>query len=84
MNDTDETAVVEVPYTTLQPATLRAVVEEFVTRDTTDYGVRERTLEERVADVMRQLHRGEARLVFDAKMGTVNIVPKTVAPSSSS
>ncbi len=76
MTEKDETAVVEVPYTALQPATLRAVIEEFVTRDTTDYGVRERTLEERVADVMRQLRRGEARVVFDANLGTVNIVPK--------
>lgn len=76
MTEKDETLVVEVPYTALQPATLRAVIEEFVTRDTTDYGVRERTLEERVADVMRQLRRGEARLVFDANLGTVNIVPK--------
>ena len=64
----------EVPYTSLRPATLRAVIEEFVTRDTTDYGERERTLEDKVEDVMRQLKRGEARLVFDAETGTANIV----------
>lgn len=66
--------VIEVPYTALQPATLRAVVEEFVTRDTTDYGERERSLEEKVADVMRQLKRGEAKVVFDGEAATVNIV----------
>lgn len=70
----DDTAIVEVPYTALAPPTLRAVVEEFVTRDTTDYGERARTLEEKVADVMRQLERGEARVVFDPQTGTVNIV----------
>jgi uncharacterized protein YheU (UPF0270 family) len=41
--------VIEVPCISLQPATLRAVVEEFVTRATTDYDERERTLEEKVA-----------------------------------
>jgi len=53
---------------------LRAVIEEFVTRDTTDYGERARALEEKVEDVMRQLRRGQAQVVFDPETGTVNIV----------
>jgi len=57
-----------------KPATLRAVIEEFVTRDTTDYGERERALEEKIEDVMRQLRRGQAQVVFDPETGTVNIV----------
>ena len=73
----DSPDAIDVPYTSLQPATLRALVEEFVTRDTTDYGERERTLEEKVEDVMRQLRRGEAKVLFDPETGTVNIV---VAP----
>jgi uncharacterized protein YheU (UPF0270 family) len=66
---------VEVPHTELEPDTLRRVVEEFVTRSGTDYGLRERTLDEKVADVMRQLERGEARIVFDAGTGSVDIAP---------
>ena len=54
MNGNDDTSVIKVAYTALQPATVRALVEEFVTRDTTDYGERERTLEDKVGDVMRQ------------------------------
>ncbi len=69
------TPPVEVPYTSLNPETLRAVVEEYVTRAGTDYGWRERTLPEKVADVMRQLERGEAKIVFDAELGSVNILP---------
>lgn len=75
MTDDDDVGVIEVLYTSLRPATLRAVVEEFVTRDTTDYGDRERTLDEKVEDVMRQLRRAAVRVVFDTKSGTVNIVP---------
>ena len=85
MSEDDDTPAIEVPYTSLQPGTLRAVIEEFVTRDTTDYGARERNLEEKVADVMRQLQRGDARLVFDPSTGTVNIVLRRqrVPPSDS-
>jgi uncharacterized protein YheU (UPF0270 family) len=75
MNEDERTETIEVPHTLLRPATLRTVIEEFVTRDTTDYGERERSLEEKVEDVMRQLRRGEAKVVFDPATGTVNVVP---------
>ncbi len=74
MNANDESKAITVPYTSLQPATLRTLIEEFVTRDTTDYGERERTLEEKVEDVMRQLQRREAQVVFDPESGTANVV----------
>ena len=73
----NNTEAVEVPYTSLLADTLRAVIEEFITRAGTDYGERERTLEEKIADVMRQLRRGEAKVVFDPRTDTVNIVPTT-------
>jgi uncharacterized protein YheU (UPF0270 family) len=74
MTEDERADAVEVPHTSLQPSTLRAVIEEFVTRDTTDYGERERSLEEKVEDVLRQLRRGEAKVVFDVEAGTVNIM----------
>jgi len=48
------------------------VIEEFVSRDGTDYGNVEKTVEQTIADVMRQLDRGEARLVVDPATGSVN------------
>jgi uncharacterized protein len=71
---TDGADAIEVPYDSLNPETLRAVVEEFITRAGTDYGDHERTLDSKIADVMRQLQRGEAMVVFDARPDTVNIV----------
>jgi uncharacterized protein YheU (UPF0270 family) len=70
----DEEHFIKVPYTALEPDTLRRLIEEFVTRDTTDYGVRVRTLEEKVADVMRQLHRGEVVIVVEQVSNTINLV----------
>ena len=43
-------------------------------REGTDYGAREYSLEEKVAHVMRQLRRGEARIVFQPETETVTIV----------
>jgi uncharacterized protein YheU (UPF0270 family) len=65
---------VEIPIDALGPDVLQAVIESFVGREGTDYGERERSLEEKVADVRRQLERGEARIVFDPESESVNIV----------
>lgn len=73
MSDSPEP--VEVPLDALPADTLRALIESFVAREGTDYGDRERTLEEKVADVRRQLDHGEARIVFDPETESVNIVP---------
>lgn len=66
---------VEVPYTALSADALRGLVEEFVTRDGTDYGVRERSVDEKIRDVMRQLERGEVKIMFDPASRTANLVP---------
>jgi uncharacterized protein len=56
--------------TLLSPAALRAVVQEFVTRDGTDHS----SVERRIENVMRQLDGGRVELHFDAKTETCNIV----------
>ena len=65
---------VEIPHRDLSEAALRGVVESFVLREGTDYGQRDYSLEEKIAAVMRQLDRGEARIVFEPETGTVSIV----------
>ena len=59
-----------IPYTKLSPATLRAVVQEFVTRDGTDQS----SIERRVESVLRQLEAGRVDLHFDNQTETCNIV----------
>ena len=65
----------EIPADALSPDALRALVEEFVTRDGTDYGAVERSLEEKIAQVESQLASGEVSIVFDRETETANIVP---------
>jgi uncharacterized protein YheU (UPF0270 family) len=73
--------VTEVPYTQLSPDVLRRLVEEFVTRNGTDYGAVERSVDDKVAAVLRQLERGEALVVFDGDTESVNIVTSTRPPT---
>ena len=66
---------VEVPASALSPDALRGLVVEFVTRDGTDYGVRERSLEDKVRDVLRQIERGEVKIMFDPASSSANLIP---------
>jgi uncharacterized protein YheU (UPF0270 family) len=67
-------AAVIVPFTELSPEALQGVLESFVLREGTDYGERETSLDQKVAHVLRQLERGEARIVFDPNTETVDVV----------
>ena len=69
-------APLQIPIDSLSPEALAGLVEEFVTRDGTDYGLLEKTLAEKKSAILRQLQRGEAIIVFDPESETCNIVSK--------
>ena len=64
----------EIPHSSLAPETLRALIEAYVLREGTDYGHNDIQLEDKVRQVMRQLERKDAIVVFDPDTQTVNIV----------
>ena len=57
-----------IPHTQLSPAALRAVVEEFVTRDGTDHT----SVERRIEVVLRHLEAGRVAVHFDEDRETVS------------
>jgi uncharacterized protein YheU (UPF0270 family) len=63
-----------IPHGELSPEALRGLVEAFVLREGTEYGSHEVALDAKVAQVMRQLERGEARVIFDPESEVVDIV----------
>jgi uncharacterized protein YheU (UPF0270 family) len=65
---------VEVPYGELSADLLNAVIESFILREGTDYGEKELSLEDKVARVIGQLKRGEAKIIFDPESESVTIV----------
>ncbi|MHB0956561.1 MAG: YheU family protein [Pirellulaceae bacterium] len=68
------TASMHIPHTQLSLAALRAIVEEFVTRDGTDHS----SVDRRIEIVLRQLDAGSVELFFDDDTRTCNILSKDV------
>ena len=64
----------EIPYTELSGEALRGLIEEFISREGTDYGHQEFSLDEKIAAVMRQLQAREIILTFDAETESCNLV----------
>ena len=64
----------EIPHDQLPEKTLLAVIEEFISREGTDYGHREYTLDEKVEKVKSQLVNGEIKLLFDSETSSCNLV----------
>ena len=67
------TGPVLIPHGELSADALQGVIESFVLREGTDYGEREYSLEQKVAQVRAQLERGQARILFDPESNTVTV-----------
>lgn len=65
-----------IPWEQIDPATLYNLIESFVLREGTDYGEREQSLQQKVADVLRQVQSGEAVLVWSELHESINIMPR--------
>lgn len=63
-----------IPFEKLSPEALRGLIEEFITREGSDSGYTQKSLDENVDMVMRQLRRGEAFVVYDEHTESANIV----------
>jgi uncharacterized protein YheU (UPF0270 family) len=64
----------KIPYDQLNSETLNGVIEEFVTRDGTDYGEIEVSLDTKISQVLGQLKSGKVVIVFDQRTETCNIL----------
>ncbi len=64
-----------IPYQSISPDTLKAIIEEFVLREGTEYGLEDVCLKEKIAQVKQQLVQSSVVLVFSELHQTVNIIP---------
>jgi uncharacterized protein YheU (UPF0270 family) len=71
--DADVTDYLELPADLLSREALHGVVEEFITREGTDYGQREHTFDEKRANVLRLIAAGEVAIIFDPKSETTTL-----------
>jgi uncharacterized protein YheU (UPF0270 family) len=65
-----------IPHDQLDPQTLLALIEEFVTRDGALHGHADTPVQEMVASVLAQLRSGRAVIVFDEDAQTTTIIVK--------
>ena len=69
------THYLDIPFQRLDADVLRALLEEYASRDGTDYGARERSLEEKVGDLARQLAAGELRILYETATEQWDLLP---------
>ena len=65
-----------IPYQQISPEALQGLIEEFITREGTDYGEVEFSLSQKVKQVEQQLARGEIVIAFDVSTESVSILTK--------
>lgn len=64
----------EVPWERIAPDTLDNLIAEFVTRQWEEVGDSSATLDDKIGQVRQQLQEKRARVVFDLRSETCNIV----------
>jgi uncharacterized protein len=65
----------DIPANQLKPEVLRTIAEEFVTREGTDYGDMEVSLDEKIDQVLGQIKKGLAVIRFDPTTESCGIFP---------
>lgn len=68
--------MIRIPPEQINADTLTALIEEYVTRDGTDYGDVELTLAQKVALLRDQLQRNEVVIVFDLAAEQANLLTR--------
>ncbi|TPE54738.1 YheU family protein [Maribrevibacterium harenarium] len=65
-----------IPYDDLPAETLVNIIDDIVSRDGTDYGAYDLSVEDKRRQVMSLLKRKEAVLLFDTESETIRLVSK--------
>ena len=72
----DKPEAIELDPADLTQEAIRGLAESFVAREGTDYGLHEKTWDEKVQAVLDQIERGEARIVFDPESESATLIPR--------
>ncbi|MGE3760006.1 MAG: YheU family protein [Pseudobdellovibrionaceae bacterium] len=70
----DQIPPVEIPSDNLSEDALRGLLESYILRDGTDYGINELSLENKLKNLYRQLERKEILIVFDLNTESATVL----------
>ncbi len=65
-----------IPYQQLSADALQSLLEDFVTRDGTDYGQEEMSMQQKVAQLLTQLKKGELLISYNDATQSCGLVTK--------
>jgi uncharacterized protein YheU (UPF0270 family) len=69
------TQFVEVPAQRLQPEVLQSLLEEYASRDGTDYGEQELSLARKVGNLRAQIEQGQLLILYEVDGEHWDLVP---------
>lgn len=72
-----------IPHDQITSEALRGLIEEFITRDGTDYGLQEVSLAKKVQQLEHQIARGDVVVVFDVVSESVSLLNRRDAEAMS-
>ena len=73
-NDEKQQPPIEIPLTSISIDALTGMIDAFILREGTDYGINEVPHESKVKQVTRQLQQGDVRIVFDPSTETATLI----------
>ena len=65
----------KIPWQSLSKPALDGLIEEFVSREGTEYGFEDVDMDTKVRQVLSQLQAGKAGVFYDDESGTTSIMP---------
>jgi len=68
--------LVRIPLDRVDSVVLKAMLEDYASRDGTDYGERELSMDEKVANLQRQLRSDELAVVYDLDSEQWDLLPQ--------
>jgi len=72
-----------IPHERLAPDTLQSLLESFISREGTDYGESEQSLQIKVERLKTQIVKKEIFIVFDQETESFNILSRNELPPTS-
>lgn len=72
---------VVVPLEKISKDALSGLIDEFILREGTDYGRNEVSLEEKQAQIRKQLEKGDTQVVFDLKEQSASLIRRHHLPA---
>jgi uncharacterized protein YheU (UPF0270 family) len=74
MDETEKVPPIQIPFSELSPEAQEGVLDDFIAREGTDYGVTEVSLDAKRTQIRRQIETGRVLLVFDPSLESVTLL----------